>query len=235
MGQGPPGQPERLPAVRGSPCPTPPCVSPAPGLARLPPRTLTPSSPAESSRPAGLSPTWTSLHLPVPAMTVSASVYRPSTAPWSPRCERRDRSARSGLQLPSLAPGGPRGAPRSTLSERARPRLPQACQWRDVFRAAPCCACKAREGSFSLPLSLPQRPHHSGKGPAGAEAPRPARAGSWAAALHPGAKPHLPTLPRGCLETEVGLPRLRLASIGPGTKTRAPSPSVRRQFCSPTI
>ena len=82
-----------------------------------------------------------------------------------------------GCSCPPWPRAAREGAPRSTLSERARPRLPQACQWRDVFRVASCCACKTRERSFSLPLSAPPEPPPQREGARRCRSPSPSQ--SW--------------------------------------------------------
>lgn len=147
--------------------------------------TCTLSSLAESSRPAALSLAWACLHLPSPQLPFLRPCAIHPRPPWSPHCERRDRSACF------WAPGCPpwprptqEGPPGSSLTERACPRLPHACQWRDVFRAASCCACRA--------------PTTAGRGPQVQKPLAPPELEAGAAALRPGGKPHLPTLLRGC-------------------------------------
>ena len=121
-------------------------------------------------------------------------------APLGPTlCKRRDRSTCSWAPgcppWPRPACEGPLG---SSLSERVCPSLPQACQWRDVFRAASCCACKARRAPSSPCSCFPSAPTTAGRGPQAQKPLAPPEPEDGAVALRPGGKPHLLTLLRGC-------------------------------------
>lgn len=70
--------------------------------------TRTRSSPAESSRPAGLSPAWTCLHLPSPQLPFLRPCAAHPWPPWAPHCARGETALPvPGLQAALPGPGRP--------------------------------------------------------------------------------------------------------------------------------